>query len=224
MEIFECEYCKTKFLTEENYKKHKCDNEIRVSEVNTPRGERVFDYYVLWFKERSLPAPSKEIFIGSKYYNTFFKFHEYATKMHIPDINLYIKLMSKESILPQHWYNDDIYNFFLDHLDNECSYMTHVRITLSSLERLASSLDCKISEVFDKIGGRKIIDFIQSRNFSPWVLLFSNKFKQFLQNSASPEEHTLVEKVIDLDKWRKIIADHEDDASAVKDYLKQLDL
>lgn len=222
--MFECQYCKAKFLTEENYSKHKCDQETRMGELDTRRGMSAFMYYRQWFEKRNLPLPSKETFIVSKYYKTFFKFAEFAQSMGIPDVGLYIRLMSSEAILPVHWYNTDIYNFFLDQFDTEFSPTIHTRITLGSMERISKVLECPMSEIFAHLRVSDVIKLVQSRNLSPWVLLLSKKFKTFYQTVPTSEERTLLENVINLGRWKIIMDTKKHLIPETKKYLNQLNL
>jgi hypothetical protein len=222
--MFECEYCKTPFLTEVNYNKHKCDQETRMGELDTRRGISAFRYYRLWFEKRKLLQPKKETFIVSKYYNTFFKFAEFAKDMGIPDVDLYIELMSLDAILPAHWYNKDIYAYFIEKFDTEYSPTVHTRVTLGSMERIAKALDCPMSEIFTHLKPSDVIKLTQSRNLSPWVLLLSKQFKVFYQTQVNTEERQLLMDVIKLGRWKLIMETKKHLIPETKAILDQLDL
>jgi len=222
--MFECQYCETKFLTEEKFQKHTCRQRDRMIELDSFPGTAAFTYYVLWFKKRNLREPSKDTFVVSKYYSAFFKFVKFVREMGIPDVNLYIKLMSQESIQPSHWYNDDIYNFFINYLDNECSPNTHIKITLLTLDKLANHFDCEINEVFDHLRASDTINLVQTRNLSPWVLLLSKKFKQYLQKEVNAEESKLIENAIHINKWKLIMESKRNFIPKTREYLTQLDI
>lgn len=222
--MFECVYCKTPFLTEVNFKKHKCDQETRMGELDTRRGISAFRYYRLWFEKRNLMIPKKETFITSKYYNTFFKFAEFAKDMGIPDVELYIKLMSEDGVLPAHWYNKDIYDYFLEKFDTEFEPKVHTRITLGSMERIAKALDCPMSDIFIHLKPSDVIKLTQSRNLSPWVLLLSKKFKDFYQNHTNTEERQILMNVIKLGRWKMIMETKKHLIPETKSILDQLHL
>jgi hypothetical protein len=222
--MFECSYCKTRFLNEENFKKHKCVQESRTKELHTDLGKLAFSHYRTWFDKRNIPPPKKELFIGSKYYKSFIKFAEFSKKMGIPDNELYIELMSQDSILPQHWYNEDVYDYFLNHLDKECNPETLIRITLQNMEKISNGFECQIKEIFDFLRPSDVIRLIQSRNFSPWVLLLSKRFKAFLQTVPNYEEKRLIEKAINVDRWKTLMEVKRNHIPKTKTYLKQLDL
>lgn len=222
--MFECVYCKTKFITEKNFTQHKCKEKARTEELKTPRGKMAYKHYTTWLRKRGHPAHAIEIFMGSRYYNVFYTFTDYALKMGIPDTTLYIELMAKDAILPQHWYVDDIYTYFINYLDKDCDAKTHLRISLMTLERLSSAFDCKISEVFSHLKPQDVVTLIQSRNLSPWTVLLSDRFKSYLQNETNYEEQKLIESVINLDRWRIIMDIHKNSIAETRNYLKQLEL
>lgn len=222
--MFECSYCDAKFLTEKRFNSHKCRNKDRALELESPQGMSAFKYYLAWFKYRHLKEPSKDTFINSKYYNALFSFVKYAKKMGIPDTNIYIQFMSRENILPSHWYNDDIYKFFIDYFDNDCDPQIHARVTLKSMDRLANHFQCKICEVFDHLRGADVIKLVQSRNLSPWILLFSKRFAEYLESETTTEEQKLIEQAVSLSKWKIILEAKRNHIPEIREYIAQLNL
>jgi hypothetical protein len=195
-----------------------------MKELDTKRGMSAFKYYRAWFKARRLRIPNKDTFVVSKMYNTFFKFAVFAKDMGIPDTTLYIKFMVKNTVMPAHWYNSDIYNYFMDSFDKDYDPMTHVRITFTSIERISKALDCKMGDVFSHLHPSDVIKLIQSRNLSPWVLLLSKKFAAFLKNDVNAEERKLIEDVIKLNRWETILENQRSRIPEIKKYVAQLDL
>jgi hypothetical protein len=222
--IFECEYCETKFLTEKEFGKHRCREQERAEMLCTNEGVEAYTCYKTWFKKRKRFTPSQQIFIGSRYYNTFIKFAKFSDKVAIPDVDMYIGLMVEKEVLPQHWYHADIYEMFLEYLDYECSPQAHLRITLQTLERISGIFECKMGEVFFELEPADMVRLIQSRNISPWVLLLSPKFKLVLANEMIVNEREFVENAIKLDRWKLIIKRGEKHIPEIRTYINQLDL
>lgn len=222
--MFECQYCETKFISEATMEKHVCRNRERMIELETPAGITAYKYYKLWFKKRKLPEHPPSSFIVSRYYNSFFKFREFVTEMSIPDVPLYIEFMSNERIIPQHWYNSDIYNYFMDYFDKDCSPKLHLRITLSNIDRLASTLGCELDAVFSHLHPVTVAEFIKSRNLSPWVMLLSVRFEEFLKTMVTEEERLLIESAIDIKRWKLIMDKNRNIIPDIKTYLTQVNL
>ena len=222
--MFECQYCGTQFVKEDNYSKHKCREMERTMEMRTPKGMRSYKLYKKWFKIRKLVVPEVESFISSKYYGVFFTFSKFVKEMGIPDVDLYIQFMVQENIVPSHWSNPDIYDYFMKHFDNNVSPITHVKITLSSLDRLANVLECELRDVFKYIKVGDIVNLIQSRNLSPWCLLLSNEFKSYLVNEVTLGERQLIEDVIKVDQWKIIFERKRNCIPQILEILEKISL
>lgn len=222
--MYECEFCEAKFISDEGIREHTCRQKERMQQLNTPLGRVAYSYYKLWFKYRKYLIPAKESFIVSKSYNPFLKFVKYAKKMGIPNVPLYIKFMSQEGILPQHWYNDDIYEYFIDYLDKECSHVEHLKITLKSFDRISEALDCDIGEIFDYMRPIDVINLIETRNLSPLVLFFSVKFRNFVKYVASDVEKHLIDQAMNVNRWKPIIESNADGMKFIKDTLVKVEL
>jgi hypothetical protein len=223
--MFECEYCETKFLTEKQYGKHKCREQERMMNLETPDGDAAYEYYATWFKKKRLPTkrPTKRTFIGSQFYTPFLSFTEFVNKMGIPDTDMYIELMVDRGVLPQHWYHADIYDVFIDHLDNDCPMSVHTRVSIVALDKIATGFDCELSEVYSKLMLGDFINLIQSMNVSPWILLLSPRFKKFL-STCSSHERLSIEEVINVARWKLVMKQNRTLIPETKAFIDQLDL
>lgn len=222
--MFECDYCSTKFVTDKEFNKHTCREQDRLKELTTPKGITAFKYYTLWFSKRELLKPAKDSFISSRFYNVFLKFNKFVKSMGIPDIELYIQFMCRENILPAHWANADIYEYFMEYFDNECPIKKHIVITAKTLDKLTDILECEMSEVFTNMHASDMANLIQSRNLSPWVLLLSPKFREYLINDVTHEQRKLIESVIKVNRWKAIIESNRKSIPETKKIIKELGL
>jgi hypothetical protein len=195
-----------------------------MEELETKSGITAFLYYKVWFKKRNLFEPKISSFISSRYYNSFFKFVLFVNKVGIPDPTLYIEIMSSENILPSHWYNEDIYNFFKSRYDDDISPKTHVRITLTIMSKLSRILNCEINEIFNHIEPIDLARLIETKNISPWVLLFSPKFKHFFANKLNNEEKKIIEQTININLWKLIIEKNRKYIPEIKKYIEDIQL
>jgi hypothetical protein len=222
--MFECVYCGTKFLTKENLEEHSCREKERFDQLETTAGMMAFMCYQIWFKARGFRPPEKRAFVSSPLYTAFFRYVKYRGKMGIPDDKIYIGIMAEENILPQHWYNDDIYRFAMKKFDGEFDPKVHVRITLVTLDKLARKFDCEISEVFDHLRPSDTIKLIQSRNFSPWVLLLSPRFKKYLHEETTKEERMMISNAMNIKHWKLMFKIKKNKVPETKNYIDQLNL
>lgn len=222
--MFECEYCSARFLTEEQYTAHSCRTKERVAGLTTTKGMKAFKCYQLWFRARGFRPPEKRAFASSKLYNVFFRYVDFSRRMGIPDDKIYIGIMATDNILPQHWYNDDIYRYAMKQFDKDFEPKVHTRITLVTLDKLSRKFDCEISEVFDHLRPTDVAKLIQSRNFSPWVLLLSPRFKKYLQSETSREERGIISSAMNLNHWKLMLELKKKHVPETKDYISRLNL
>ena len=221
--MFECQYCDTGFLTEVQFNKHNCREKERMMVLETPSGITAYGYYKTWFQKKKMNIPTKNTFISSRHYNPFFTFAKFVKQMGIPDTKIYIEFMVERGVMPQHWYHSAIYGVFIDHFDNTCPMTTHTRITLFTMDRLATTFECEIGDVIFKLKAGDLAKLIQSRNLSPWVLLLSEKFRIML-TSIPVSERDYIESVINLNRWKLIVERNRNHRAETKSYLDQLDL
>lgn len=222
--MFECQFCGAQFLSQENLDDHRCREMERFDELETTAGMQAFRCYQIWFKARGFRPPQKRAFVSSPLYNSFFRYIKYKRKMGIPDDKIYIGIMAEENILPQNWYNDDIYRYAMKKFDSEFDPKTHARITLVTLDRLAKKFDCEISQVFDHLRPSDTIKLIQSRNLSPWVLLLSPRFKKYLHEETTKEERMMISSAMNIKHWKMMFELKKNKVPETKDYIKQLNL
>jgi hypothetical protein len=223
--MLECEFCETKFLSEDQLDKHSCRERVRMEQLGTTLGMQAFKCYQQWFKCRKFTPPQKRAFIASPLYNSFLKYVKFRKKMGIPDDKIYIGIMAEENILPQHWYNDDIYRFAMKKFDSDYPVKTHVRITLVTLDRLKRIYGCdEISDVFNHLRPSDAIKLIQTRNLSPWFLLLSSRFKKYLHDETTKEERGLISNAMNLKHWKLMLEIKKRDIPETKKYIKQLNL
>lgn len=223
--MFECQYCEAKFQTENGLAQHSCRSMARIKELeNSNTGTQAFLLYKLWFTKRKLREPSIKSFVSSRYYNSFLKFIDFSRKVGIPDTGIYLDIMCSDNILPQHWYNQDIYNLFKSKFDSLVPPETQLRISFITIERVSKIFDCKLGDIFNYIDPIDLIKLIDSKNISPWLLLFSKKFKIYTSTIKNPEHITLLDNAIKINSWEVIIRQNSKSIENIKKYINAADL
>lgn len=199
---FSCSFCEKTFSTELGFIKHKCQPMKRAEESRTLIGQNAFSFYQKWLKMQRKVAPSVSTFLKSKYYVSFMKFAEFAKQVKLTEIDMFIKMMVSNSIQPQIWTNDQMYVLYLEYLDHTVAPTKQVNITVKYLFKLADAFDCSVGEVFDLIHPNELLQMIRERKLSPWLLLRSKKFNEFL-NRLNEDEYSLFEELIRPQYWAK---------------------
>lgn len=177
---FQCNFCFGTFVDEDRYLKHKCTQMLRHEEFKTPRGQAAWSYYQKWFKYQQKKVPTASAFLKSKYYLAFTRFTGFVQKVHIVDTDLFIKMMIDKQYPPTMWVNDEVYAMYLEYIDRTVPPTRLAEITVETVFSLADTFNCDPAEVFLYLTSGEVLQLIREQKLTPWVLLRSHKFKDFL--------------------------------------------
>ena len=169
-------------------------------------------------------VPSAQSFLKSKYYQSFFRFAQRVKKLNIPDVNAFIMLMKEKDISPTIWTNDQVYAIYLEYLDRRASPISQAKITIDTLFKISEAAECDVSEIFDILEPNEVITLLRERRFSPWILLFSHKFKHLLIHKASDEQRIIMESIIRPQYWAGKFKKNPNDVELMKKYVDELDI
>lgn len=209
--IYQCEFCSSTFVTEKGYKAHNCKYMKRYEYVTKrPKGVSSYNYYLKWLREscKSTKYVDQHTFIHSTQYNHFQNFLSMCKEQGIPDRDVFIKIMCKKKISPQHWCREEVIQYFLETYDTDIDPIKHLDKTVDTVLRLTEALECPTSELFNNLDNDIMLTLIKTRKLSPWVLLNSKKFKEYLLKRASAKEREYIQKYINPAKWNKIISNN----------------
>ena len=221
---YECTFCGMKFKLEDRFMNHECKAMKRDAEIKTPLGQAAYSFYEKWMKLQRRRVPKLETFLTSRYYNTFIKFAKFSKKVGLPDINLFITYMIKTDIPPTIWCNDQVYVGFIEYLDKRADPTKQAQSTINYLFKIADSLDIDVSEVFEHLSGNDVIQMLHRRQLSPWILINSPKFKQFLIHRVTDEERITMTAIIRPPLWAEKKANHPEIIAQMKKYVQELNL
>jgi len=221
---FECKFCKTKFAIEQRFINHRCKQMIRDEEFRTPEGQAAWLFYQKWFKAYRRIVPKSSAFLHSKFYNSFIRFTHFSRKVNLPDVEMYIWLMRDRDISPTIWTNDQVYALYLEFMDRKAPPAKQAEITVNTLFELAEEHKCEVADVFDHLQPNELIHLLRQRRLSPWILLQSDKFKQFFVNQVSSEERIIMESIIRPAYWGKKFQECAADVERMKLYVAELSL
>lgn len=217
-----CDFCDKQFKREVNYLKHKCEQMKRYDLFKKPSGMVAYLTFNQWRKIQSYPSVNVETFTASRYFNAFIKFAEFSKQQQIPDKIGYISLMVKRGLLPFHWSDHDVYDFYLETFDKEYTVDNKIDITIETLRDLSRDAGCEIKDVFDNVTPITILKYITARRLSPWLLLVSEKFMRFMLLKTNKEERLLFNTFIDVPHWKQHFIDNPDKVQEIKNINKQL--
>lgn len=196
----------------------------RDAEFRTPEGQAAWLFYLKWMKAYRRGEPTVEAFLTSKFYNAFMKFSRFTKRVNIPDVDAYIWLMSKDDISPMMWTMDEAYARYIENTDRKLGANQNAKITIDTLFDLKDEYGCEVEDIFNIVEPNVIIQLLRQRRLSPWILLKSQKFKQFFKHSCSTEERMIMESIIRPAYWAEKFEQHPDDVEQMKVYIEALSL
>ena len=178
---FQGTYCDKTFVYENAFIKHKCEMMQRSDEIRTPIGQAAWLYYQKWMKVHKKSVTNIEQFVSSKrFFRTFMRFAEFAERVNLIDIDAFVRMTKDKKYQPSLWTNDEVYSQYLEYLDHNTSPKELAEKTFTFIQQIAKVMECKVEDTFDQLQPGDIMQFIRERKFTPWVLLRSKKFKQYL--------------------------------------------
>jgi hypothetical protein len=221
---FECKFCGMRFKLENRFMSHRCKQMIRDEQIRTPLGQTAWSYYQKWMTSYRRAVPSIETFLTSNYYTTFIKFAQFAQKVGLPDVDTFIWYMKEKDIPPVIWINNDIYASYIEFVDKKSDPNKQAQQTIDWLFKLATEFQVDVSEIFDYLNPNDVILMLHRRQISPWILLHSPKFKDFLVNKTTDQEKTIMQAIIRPDYWAEKKVKHPEIVTQMKKYVRELDL
>jgi hypothetical protein len=195
-----CKHCKKKFVNERAFMKHECTQMVRGREIQTPVGQAAYGLYKVWMEKQRRAAPPVETFLASAYYTSFMKFAGWVRETGVPEPHKYVELMVGAKIAPALWRRDEAYQIYLEHFDKRTDPIAQATTTIETILALAEGLECQPGEVFSNFQAGEILELIQQRRLSPWLLLCSRSFKAWYQNLHESDRAALM-KHIGIDYW-----------------------
>lgn len=220
--FYECKYCNKKIIKKKSFEAHECEKLKRFRVCRTKNGVSAFDSYVYWLSLKNNKILKISTFINSRFFNTFVKFQEFSVENGIPDKLMYIRFMHEQSIPPMLWRTVSAYEDFISYYDKTCSPLDNVKTTLKTMLNISSSIGCDISEVFDNMLPSEIARLLFERRFSPWLLLFSQKFKHYLHMLPDPSHHLMISTMISPSEWHDKIKKDQCSVEKIKKILKEI--
>lgn len=224
MNDYVCSYCHSHYKREKTLETHFCKPKHRLQEIKTIKGQRAYLYYCKWMKSYNRRKPEIETFIQSRQYNAFNTFAGYAIQIKLADVDVFIRLMKERDFAPNLWTHHQVYAFYIEYLDRKVGALENSHITIKTIFKIADAAECKAAEVFDILDINQIIKLVQERRFSPWILLFSPKFKKILREKASSEQLSILNNLIRPMYWSLKFNRHPNEVQIIKKYILEMGL
>ena len=180
--------------------KHECTQMVRGREIQTVIGQSAYGLYKIWMEKQRRAAPPIETFLSSAYYTSFISFATWVRETGVSDSEKYVELMVTSKIAPALWRRNEAYQIYLEYYDKRASPIQQATMTIETLIALSEGLECELGEVFSKFEVGEILELIQQRRLSPWLLFCSKSFKNWYHTLHDSQRSALM-KSIGIDYW-----------------------
>lgn len=214
-EFYECKYCKKLLKTEKAFLNHYCEENRRHDILSTNRGLLAFELFSRWLYIRSSRKATHENFKLSRHFNAFVKFAKYYKAIGgLSDLDEFLLFMIKNNILPTIWLDGKIISYYL--MAMECiDPKGKIERTVDTIFKICKKYECDTSEFYDNIEAHIMIGFIRMHKLSPWILLNSKGFFQWLERLDGYDQN-LMDEFIDCDEWSKKFKNDEKNTKMAK--------
>jgi hypothetical protein len=159
--------------------------------------------YKLWLEKQRRKPPPVETFITSTYYTGFISFAKFCQETSIADPDAYVDLMVKKGISPSLWLRDDAYAMYLEFMDKHADPYVQAERTLKCVSSIAEKLDIPVNKVFAELRYTEMMELINQRQLSPWILFCSKSFKEWSAKLMEQERVALM-KAIGIGYWQVV--------------------
>lgn len=174
---------------------HECAEMKRSREVQTLTGQMAYGLYKHWLEKQRRKPPAIDGFITSAYYSSFIKFADWCRETSIADPQKYVELMLGEGIAPALWRRSEAYAVFLDWFDKKSDPIEQAEVSINTLFAEAERRGVPVSSVFTAMHLGEVLQLLQQRKLSPWVLFCSDAFKAWLKTQGASEQAAFVQAV-----------------------------
>jgi len=197
-----CEYCNTGFVQESRYHKHRCKDMERHELMLTPVGQSAWALYSKWLTIKKLKVPPVESFLKSQFFNAFVRFAEFIKQVEMTDYERCMNYMVIKDIPPSMWTSEMIMNDYKRFASMTVNVRENVTNSVLFLFKVCDALsentgsEVGIDEIFDYLTPEDVIDMLRNRQVSPWLLMHSKKFQQFLTTKTTIEQRMIMTTLI----------------------------
>jgi hypothetical protein len=136
---------------------------------------------------------------------------------------MFIKFMHQRNIDPTVWTHNDIYCDYISSFSKMVPPLEQVFASANVLLNFAELYEVDVSTIFDHIPPNKLIELVQLKQISAWLLLFSGKFVEW-HETLSEEQQLLLENTLRTDEWLENKSIHSELIPKVKEMVRELGL
>ena len=220
---YECPHCFKKLTTQARLDKHSCEAKKRFDYMETTKGKGAFYCYEMWMNMKGYSVKSVETFMESRYFKAIERFVAFCSSIGIPDRKHYIRYMADKDIPPLKWTDINVYDDYIQHFDASKTPEEMAAISIDTLFDLADIFQCEIPEVLSHMRASDLMKLVVARKLSPWILLPSRSFLEYMKKEVTAEQKILIHSTIHYDVWGRKFRNNPEVVQKMKELVKEMD-
>lgn len=162
-------------------------------------------------------------FVKTATYTHFVKLIRFSKEVHLPDLELYIKLMVDSKRSPNTWCTDRSYRVFLQKMNTSTNATDAIRLSAKELQDFSEKAELPVKEIVSLMAMPDVLQMIRQRRISPWIILNSRLFAQKISESDASQRDAL-SKIVDPDYWTIVMAQNRKAIKFAKDVCSALEI
>ena len=224
MSYMECPHCLKKYVQEAAFNKHECEQMKRHKILRSTKGITAWGDYSSWLQLKGRRNYGQDRFVDSRVFIPFVRFVIFASKLALPSKKKFMEYMVELDVQPKDWSSNLVYDHYISEYENLLTPEEQAAVTVETIFELTRIFECEAHEIFIYLEPSSLIQIVQAKKMSPWILLFSRKFLGFVKNEMTREQRIVLGKFMDFDRWDMIFAKHPEEVEKMKTYVKALEL
>lgn len=218
--MFRCEYCGKTYVKEVHFLKHTCEEMQRSQIFDTPLGQTAFTIYQQWWRLRKRIPPGADKFKESTQFRSMVEFARFYRKTKL-NLDVYMSMVINHDLSPEHWMRDDVYVKYLEYIDKTMTADEQIKLCVDYIMKLTDALECDTSEVFQHLEAMEVMQLIRDRKLSPWILMHSDGFRQWLIRQDADVQTRLTDLIRPM-YWKFRFQKEPDGVATAKKIAKAL--
>jgi len=174
---------------------------LRAYNKNSAEVLQAFEIYKVLQKARGYKSVNDiHHFMGTKSYAHYIKFAAFVKKLHIHDVETYMKAMINNHRTLSQWTLNWSYRMYLEYVDEHKPPMDSITDTINELFNIAEQVDMGVAELIDAFQLPEILLLLHQRRLSPWIMLHSHAVKAKIMAAEESQQKEFL-AMIDPDAW-----------------------
>lgn len=171
---FKCEHCNTEYARQQTVLTHKCVKRDRWNDRESRQFREAFRIFLL-FNEKNFIKTKRGItpiqsFIGSPFFNDFYKFSEYILECEIINKDNFIEMLVCSKIPIGSWNSHSVYQDWVIKSIREENVRDAIERTIESLAEWSILSGHEWYTFFENVSTERAKYWFETGKISPWII------------------------------------------------------